>query len=417
MKKAIVALALLFLLICLPSGIFAATATASITGPAVCRAGESLSVDVVVNASGIYAAQGNLVFDSGLLSYTGSTNKLAGWAVDLEASSGQIRFLAIDDQLAAPINGSRRLFTLTFTVNAGVSVGTLVQVVGTGLGVSDGSADSSIGDATFAASVIAPPSSNNNLRSMVVSNATFTPSFSAGTTSYTAEVPFAVAKLNLTASAEDGGARVSISNPELAVGGNTVSVTVTAANGAVKKYTISVTRAQDPDYEPSGNANLSALEPEVGILSPPFDPDRTEYVLYLPYEILSFLAGGTPEDANATVQSELIALKPGANQDEITVKAENGTEKVYEITVHRMPAIGTSPTTVKPTVVPSPTKAPTPSPTQPATPTPTTAPPVLPPADNGISAGATIAIGVACLLVGAGATWGILQWIRKRRSI
>lgn len=60
---------------------------------------------------------------------------------------------------------------------------------------------------------------------------------------------------------------MSVSGNELAVGVNTVTIKVTAANGATKSYTIDATRQQDPNYKPSTDASLAALTLEGATLS------------------------------------------------------------------------------------------------------------------------------------------------------
>ena len=100
-------------------------------------------------------------------------------------------------------------------------------------------------------------------------------------------MPYAVESLNLSYKAADGSARVSVSGNTLVVGSNTVTVTCTAATGAKKNYTITVTREQDPNYKPSTDALLKELTLDVGYLSPTFSGAVTEYVAYVPYETRS----------------------------------------------------------------------------------------------------------------------------------
>jgi hypothetical protein len=87
-------------------------------------------------------------------------------------------------------------------------------------------------------------SSNANLKSLSLNTGSISPKFSANTTSYTAKVSNTVTKVNVTARTADSGAKVvSVAgNTNLKVGENNVVVTVQAANGTQKKYTIAVTR-------------------------------------------------------------------------------------------------------------------------------------------------------------------------------
>ena len=113
---------------------------------------------------------------------------------------------------------------------------------------SDGSADAGSGTVRYSATVGVPLSGNNALASLTVSNATISPVFHANTTSYTAEVPFSVSKLEVKASSADGKSKVSVNSPSMKPDGTTnVTVTVTAENGAKKTYTIRVHREKDPN--------------------------------------------------------------------------------------------------------------------------------------------------------------------------
>ena len=60
--------------------------------------------------------------------------------------------------------------------------------------------------------------------------------FSSGTTYYTAKVPYSVSKLSLDYNRNDKGQTVNISGNDLAVGVNTVTLKVTAANGTTGLY-------------------------------------------------------------------------------------------------------------------------------------------------------------------------------------
>ena len=124
----------------------------------------------------------------------GTSQKIGnGWAVEFNGNN----FVAYDNNLASPINGSTALFTATFTVNGGVSAGTAVNVSYTGVTASDGNADIGVGTVTYSATIAPPMSTDNTLKDLTVSNATISPAFSAGTTNYTAEVPFEVRRSQL----------------------------------------------------------------------------------------------------------------------------------------------------------------------------------------------------------------------------
>lgn len=97
-------------------------------------------------------------------------------------------------------------------------------------------------------------SKNADLSGLGLSTATLSPAFAASTTLYTAEVPNAINQISLTPTLADSGASVSVNGAAvqsgkssepipLAVGFNTLTVRVTAADGkSFKTYVVTVTR-------------------------------------------------------------------------------------------------------------------------------------------------------------------------------
>ena len=102
-----------------------------------------------------------------------------------------------------------------------------------------------------AISIVAPTkSSDNTLKKLTVGAGTLTPAFSKYVTEYKVTVPYNIDYFNIDAVKNHSGASVSYSSgdkgPKIKVGTTVRTVTVTAENGAVKKYNITVTRlAQD----------------------------------------------------------------------------------------------------------------------------------------------------------------------------
>jgi len=181
-------------------------------------------------------------------------------------------------------------------------------------------------------------STNNNLSSLNVSNGKLSPGFSKSTTSYNMEVPYEVSKLKISANAEDAKAKVNISNPELVAEETTqVRVIVTAENGSSKTYVINVKRGKDPNKKLSNNNYLSNLSASVGMLSPAFNKEKTNYAIYLPYEVSNISFDLSVEDTKyATIKKEENnSLGIGSNVFKYTVTAEDGSTREYTITVIR----------------------------------------------------------------------------------
>lgn len=320
----------------------AEAAGASFSGSGSVRAGDSVTVTFTVSGSNIQGITAVLHYDSSALTLTG-TRQLVGssWSVDM--SGGNL--LAYDQSLSNPITGSAAVLAVTFQVKSGVAAGTRVSATITDIVATDGNSDQSLNDASWAASVAAPPSGNANLAGLSCGDYALSPAFSAGTTEYSVTVPYDVSRLPLDYRAADGGADVSVSGNQLSVGVNTVVLTVTAANGASRRYTISATRQPDPNVTLSSDASLSELAPSTGQLSPAFSPEITEYAVYVPYETSKISLSATARDSKALgVTQPDASLKEGDNLLTVTCTAEDGTARDYTVHVVRMPAFaGTLP--------------------------------------------------------------------------
>ena len=326
------ALSVLFAFDVIPSE---AAASASLSGPSEVRVGDTVTVSFKLNGTKLQGLQGELQFDSSQLTYGSMSKKIADpWIVEISNN----KLVAYDNNLTAPINSEKELFTVSFTVK-NVPVGTKITVSVRNLVASDGTADAEIGTASCTFTVVPPLSSDNALARLTVSNAAIRPDFSPETLNYTAEVPYEVSKLEVSASAAHGNAKVSVSSPELAVNGTTeVKITVTAENGSTKIYTIKVHRAQDPNYVPSGNNTLRSITVNGFLLSPAFSAEITDYIVWAPYETEKVSLTAVPEDGGASVRIEGAEelLLPGAdNVIKVICIAENGAEKVYTVTVKR----------------------------------------------------------------------------------
>lgn len=345
----------------------AVSANATLTGPGTVRAGDTITLTLNLNGSGLYSASGALSYNSSQLTLVSTAQKIGnGWAVEFNGNN----FVAIDNNLANPIKSNTALFTVTFKVNSSVAVGTKITVSYTDVTATDGNADANVGTVSYSATIAAPASKDNSLKSLSVSNATISPAFNTNTTSYTAEVPFDVSKLNVSAAASDGKAKVSINSPNLKPGGTTnVTVTVTAENGSTKTYTIAVKRAQDPNYVASSNNDLSGITVNGFLLSPVFSADNTSYVIWLPYETDSVSVSGTAADSKAEVAVEGgTGLIAGAdNEIKVICTAEDGTQKVYTVIAKRAAAHdGSTEPTDPPTEPTEPSTEPDDEPTVPA---------------------------------------------------
>ena len=312
----------------------AEAASSSLSGDSTVQAGSTVTLTLSISGSNVMGIEATLEYDSNTLEFTNYDQKISGWTMDYNSN----HFLLYG--VSNPINSSTGVLTVTFRVKSGLASGTALTAGFKNIVVSDGSKDETVSGTSWTGSVATPPSSNCDLSSLTCSNATLSPAFNKSTTNYTATVPYAVESLYLSYKAADGSARVSVSGNTLVVGSNTVTVTCTAATGAKKNYTITVTREQDPNYKPSTDALLKELTLDVGTLSPTFSGAVTEYVAYVPYETRSATLSGVAKDEKAlkVTEATMQLSQEGDNVMTVTCTAEDGTtSKTYTVHVYRMP--------------------------------------------------------------------------------
>jgi YD repeat-containing protein len=171
-------------------------------------------------------------------------------------------------------------------------------------------------------------SNDATLRSLTVSSGDLL--FDANTTDYTVNVYNNVTGIDVTGTANHAAATVigNVTGKPLEVGDNVVNITVTAENGTVKTYTVTIRRL-------SNDATLSSLTVSVGDLS--FDANTTSYTVNVSNDVTSITVTGTANHANATVIGNVTGktLEVGDNVVNITVTAEDGTTTTYTVTVVR----------------------------------------------------------------------------------
>lgn len=313
-------------------------ATASLTGPSTVRGGDTITLNLRVSDDGKYGLEGVLDYDSTQVTLSSVSTSLSNWKVEQNGNN----IIAYDDTLTSPLSGTATVVTLKFKVASNITAGSKVEIAVKDIVTTDGSNENALGRKAYTVTIAKPLSTNANLAALSVTGATLNPSFSAGTTSYDlGEVDYSISKLNISYTTEDSTAKVSVKGNSLGVGKNTVSITVTAENGTTQTYKLTVTRKQDPNYVASSNASLKSMSVSLGMVSPLFSAEVTDYVVYLPYECAgsAFTVTGVAADSKAqgVVDGAVDKLVEGKNQTVVVCKAEDGTEKTYAITVVVMP--------------------------------------------------------------------------------
>ncbi len=338
--------ALLIAVSALPRTAYAAGA--SLSGSSSVQPGNSVTLTLSVDSK-IYGLTADLNCGEGL-TFTNYSCSVSGWSILVN----QNRFSVYGTNSA-----SGGVITVTLKVASGAQPGAALSASFANIVASDGEKDLELGTASWSGSVGAAPSDNCSLSAIMCGNFTLSPAFSPDTTYYTTKVPYSVSKLSLDYNRADKGQKVSISGTELAVGVNTVTLKVTAANGKTKSYVIEATREQDPNYKPSTDASLSELTVEGVSLSPAFSSTVTDYIVYVPFETKTVKLAAAASDSKAHGVSgigEVAVEKEGDNALVVTCTAEDRvTKKEYTVHVLRMPQYtGTVPTVSIPELTPEP---------------------------------------------------------------
>lgn len=316
MKKKYVFIIILCLFI-MPSLVMAANVSLSLNCPTMAVSGSEIECKVNITSdvlvSGVaanYSSVSGLTFvsftpQSGFTTYNASSS---GFAIG--NTSGK--------------SGTNTVGIIKFKVNGTASF------VLSSIDISDTDYKSySVGNKSVS---IRLASNDATLKSLSLSNGSISPSFKAGTTSYTATVDASSVTINATAN--NSGAKISgTGNKSLSYGKNTFKVNVTSEAGTTKTYTIEITR---PDSR-STNNNLKSLSVNIGSLS--FNKSTTSYNLNVGSDVSTLNVSATLEDSKASFVSGYgsrnVNLKYGKNVVEVKVKAENGNTKVYTLNVNR----------------------------------------------------------------------------------
>ena len=206
---------------------------------------------------------------------------------------------------------------------------------------------------TYTINVTRAASAVATLSNLTVNTGTLSPPFASGTTIYSVSVGNGTTSIDVTPTTSDGNASVTVNGSAatsgspftvngLTVGSNTITVLVTAQDGATQiSYTIDVTRAA------SAVATLSNLTVNTGTLSPPFASGTTGYSVSVGNGTTSIAVTPTTTDGNASVTVNgspatsgspftVNGLTVGSNTITVLVTAQNGATQIsYTINVTR----------------------------------------------------------------------------------
>lgn len=358
MNKKITSLFLSFILICLTASSVFAVGTV-VTGPRDVVAGTSVTYRITIYSpkpAGSFSASINA---SGI-----RINSVSGGPSNWNNSTSKT---TINSYFVGNNPQSSATYVLRGTVTSKSGVGS-ISISGVKCGIVNGNIVNEVdtpggsirftikpkGQSTTApkpeyhdvyATTVANKPSDNNLKSLSVEGYELNPKFSASNTSYQLpKLPETVENIKIKATANDPKAKVEIFGEKLALGKNVAMVNVTAQNGAVKTYNISVVRGEETTtsntVSSGSELKLRNLEVNPGILSPKFSPEKKEYVVYLPFEESKVTIFAEPKDSLHKVEGPVKDkdIKVGNNIFEIKVTDPNTSKsEKYVVNVVRMP--------------------------------------------------------------------------------
>jgi hypothetical protein len=296
----------------------------------------------VTNAdlSSLILDQGSLSpsFASGTISYTNS--------VAYTVSSLNVTPTRADSTATLQVNGNAAASGSAANVPLNVGANTVTVLVT----AQDNSTKTYTVTITRAAA-----SASADLSNLILDQGTLSPTFAAGTTSYTANVGNAVSSLNVTPTRADSTATLHVNgiaaasgsavNVPLSVGANTITVLVTAQDNSTKTYTVTITRAV------SNNADLSGLTLSAGTLNPAFSSGTTSYTTSVGNSVYSIQVSAVPVESQATLEilangttvtGAVYLNNIGSNTVSVKVTApDNLSSKTYTIDVNRQ-GLGTA---------------------------------------------------------------------------
>ncbi len=292
--------------------VFNVSAAANVTvGGGEYNVGQSVSIIIKIsNDTPIMTAQVNVSYDPSVL----TLKDVSG--AEYTTGSGSINI--VDDNFStATKDVTTGSYTLTFTAVAAGS-----SNISASVSIADKNLSKSTTSASSKVNVVTPkPSSNANLASIRLSSGSLSPAFNANTTSYDATVKFSVESVTISASVADGGASVvGAGTINLNIGDNSRVLTVTAADGSKKSYTINIKRMTEQETADAEQAERDA-NPLLVII------DGADYTIVNNLEGIAIPAGFTQGTATRK-ESEITVLNDDAGKYQlcwlVDTNGENG---------------------------------------------------------------------------------------------
>ena len=199
---------------------------------------------------------------------------------------------------------------------------------------------------TIAATNVAPTSNDSTLKDLTVyienadgstNNGWYWPAFNKDTLEYYLNVENNAKKLAITATANDSKATVSLSDTNLAVGSNTVTITVRAEDGSTRTYKIIVNKADKPEETTAENPDENekpttpAVNNTVNIGDKTYTITNYNEEMTIPegYEIIDYNFAGIQIKALKGLGTDIILIALSDSDDKIENFVYNETTKEF----------------------------------------------------------------------------------------
>ena len=199
---------------------------------------------------------------------------------------------------------------------------------------------------TIAATNVAPTSNDSTLKDLTVyienvdgstNNGWYWPAFNKDTLEYYLNVENNAKKLSITATANDSKATVSLSDTNLAVGSNTVTITVRAEDGSTRTYKIIVNKADKPEETTAENPGENekpttpAVNNTVNIGDKTYTITNYNEEMTIPegYEIIDYDFAGIQIKALKGLGTDIILIALSDSDDNIENFVYNETTKEF----------------------------------------------------------------------------------------
>ncbi|MCM1053645.1 MAG: cadherin-like beta sandwich domain-containing protein [Ruminococcus sp.] len=323
------------LLVEIPVVSAAGSSTLSLNGATTVNVGKN--IDITFALSGVSGANGGIAGIEGHIEYDKTQLEL------VDAVSKAPFSVLFEEPVISGTSGSKSTRItgstadfITFTFKAKAEGTATITVKNTE--VSDGMGDILSSNNPTKTITIGTASNNAFLSSLGVTGYTLSPTFNKNTTTYSVTVPNSVASATITATAEDGKAKVTNTGSKNLTAGqvNKFTVKVTAEDGTTKDYIVNITREKAPETPKSTDNTLKSLGVENYEISPNFDKNTTDYSISVPSDVNDIKVNATANDSKAKVEiTGNTGLKTGENTVTVKVTAEDGSTKVYNIKVNK----------------------------------------------------------------------------------